>query len=159
MTAYNEHDVKPEFEIFDPGMLTNVNYYYNQGLIKTPMHFQFCLGVTGGMPATVENVEYLSRHIPEGSTWSAFGIGAGHMPVLYTAIALGGHVRVGLEDNVVYGYDKEGKKILANNLMLVERAARAVEAYGNEVATSAEARECLVLHHWIMKLLLKHLMH
>ena len=110
MTAYNEHDVKPEFEIFGPGMLTNVNYYYNQGLIKTPMHFQFCLGVTGGMPATVENVEYLSRHIPvKAPLWSAFGIGAGHVPVLYTAIALGGHVRVGLEDNVVHGFDEDGK--------------------------------------------------
>ena len=122
--------------------------------LKHQCIFQFCLGVTGGMPATVENVEYLSRHIPEGSTWSAFGIGAGHMPVLYTAIALGGHVRVGLEDNVVYGYDKEGKKILANNLMLVERAARAVEAYGNELLHLQKHVKCLVLHHWIMKLLI-----
>lgn len=62
---------------------------------------------------------------------------------MFSALANGCHVRVGMEDNVVYGYDKEGKKILANNLMLVERAARAVEAYGNEVATSAEAREIL----------------
>lgn len=145
MTAYNEHDVKPEFEIFDPGMLTNVNYYYNQGLIKTPMHFQFCLGVTGGMSATVENVEYLSRHIPEGSTWSAFGIGAGHMPVLYTAIALGGHVRVGLEDNVVYGFDEDGKKIIATNEMLVKRAVDAVKTFGKQPATAAEAREILGL--------------
>ena len=140
---YRHH--KPEFEIFDPGMLTNVNYYYNQGLIKTPMHFQFCLGVTGGMPATVENVEYLSRHIPEGSTWSAFGIGAGHMPVLYTAIALGGHVRVGLEDNVVYGFDEDGKKIIATNEMLVKRAVDAVKTFGKQPATAAEAREILGL--------------
>lgn len=61
-------------------------------------------------------IEYLSRHIPEGSTWSAFGIGAGHMPVLYTAIALGGHVRVGLEDNVVYGFDEDGKKIIRQQM-------------------------------------------
>lgn len=145
LKAYNEHDVKPEFEIFDPGMITNVNYYVKQGLIKAPMHFQFCLGIVGGMPATVENLEYLTRHIPEGSTWSAFGIGAGHMPILYSAIALGGHIRVGLEDNVVFGFDEEGNKILATNEMLVKRAVDAVNVYGKQPATAAEAREILGL--------------
>ena len=74
-----------------------------------------------------------------------FGIGKGHLPVMFAMLANDMHLRVGMEDNVVYGRDKDGKKILATNLMLVERAARAVEAYGNEVATSAEAREMLGL--------------
>jgi hypothetical protein len=62
---------------------------------------------------------------------------------MFTALANGGHIRVGMEDNVVYGTDKDGNKILATNLMLVERAANAIKAFGNEVATSAEAREML----------------
>ncbi|MBR1780669.1 MAG: 3-keto-5-aminohexanoate cleavage protein, partial [Oscillospiraceae bacterium] len=97
----------------------------------------------GGMPATVENLLYLKNHIPEGSTWSAFGVGAGHMPILYAALALGGHIRVGLEDNVVYGKDENGAKIPATNQMLVQRAVEAVKTFGNRPATPAEAREML----------------
>ncbi len=95
------------------------------------------------MPATVENLIYLRNHIPEGSTWSAFGVGAGHLPILFASLALGGHIRVGLEDNVIYGKDEKGEKIMATNAMLVERAVNAVKAYGNQPATSAEAREML----------------
>lgn len=95
------------------------------------------------MPATVENLMYMVNHIPAGSTWSAFGVGKGHMPILYAALALGGHIRVGLEDNVVYGFDKDGKKIMVTNMMLVERAVKAVETFGNQVATPAEARQIL----------------
>ena len=145
LKAYNKHDVKPEFEIFDAGMISNVNYYYKQGLIQKPMHFQFCMGVTGGVPATVEHLAFLSHQLPEGSTWSAFGIGSGHMPILYAAIALGGHVRVGLEDNVIYGFDENGEKIIATNEMLVKRAAEAIRLFGKQPATSAEAREILSL--------------
>ena len=65
------------------------------------------------------------------------------MPIMFAALANGGHIRVGMEDNVVYGVDKDGKKIMATNNMLVERAVNAVKAFGNEVATPAEAREIL----------------
>ena len=82
-----------------------------KGHLSTPCHYQFCLGVLGGMPATVENLLYLKNHIPAGSTWSAFGVGAGHLPILYATLALGGNVRVGMEDNVVYGKDKDGNKL------------------------------------------------
>ena len=78
-------------------------------------------------------------------TVSGFGIGKGHLPVMFSCLANDCHIRVGMEDNVVYGKDKEGKKILATNVMLVERAVRAAEAYGNEIATSKEAREMLGL--------------
>lgn len=141
--VYIQRGIKPEIEIFDAGMLGITDYYVKKGKLKAPCHYQFCLGVLGGMPATVENLLYLKNHIPEGSTWSAFGVGKGHLPILYAAIALGGNVRVGLEDNVVYGFDKEGKKILATNKMLVERAADAIRTFGNDVATPAEAREIL----------------
>lgn len=141
--VYMERGIKPELEIFDTGMLGVSNYFVKKGHLPTPCHYQFCLGVLGGMPATVENLLYLIKHIPEGSTWSAFGVGAGHLPIMYAALALGGNIRVGLEDNVVYGKDEEGNKILATNLMLVERAVKAVETFGKKPATSAQAREIL----------------
>lgn len=147
---YADRGIKPEFEIFDAGMLGIVEFYAKkglagrrQGILTQPLHYQFCLGVLGGMPATVENLLYLVEHIPAGSTWSAFGVGKGHLPILFASLALGGHIRVGMEDNVVYGVDEQGQKILATNHMLIERAVNAVKAFGNQPATPAEAREML----------------
>ena len=141
--AYMAKGIKPEIEIFDAGMLGITDYFVKKGHLSTPCHYQFCLGVLGGMPATCENLLYLIDKIPAGSTWSAFGVGKGHLPILYTALAMGGHVRVGLEDNVVFGYDDNGEKIMATNVMLVERAVKAIETFGNKVATPEEAREIL----------------
>lgn len=141
--VYIEKNIKPEIEIFDSGMLGIADYFVKKGHLSSTCHFQFCLGVLGGMPATVENLLYLVNHIPEGSTWSAFGVGKGHLPIMYAALALGGNIRVGMEDNVVYGYDENGKKIMATNEMLVKRAVEAVKLFGNEPATPAEAREIL----------------
>lgn len=141
--AYMEKGIKPEIEIFDAGMLSVAEYFVKKGHLSTPCHYQFCLGVLGGMPATVENLLYLKNHIPAGSTWSAFGVGAGHLPIMYAALALGGHLRVGLEDNVVYGKDENGNKIMATNVMLVERAVNAVKVFGKTPATASEARQIL----------------
>ena len=141
--VYMERGIKPEIEIFDAGMLGVASYFVKKGHLSTPCHYQFCLGVNGGMPATVENLLYLKNHIPEGSTWSAFGVGAAHLPILFATLALGGHIRVGMEDNVIFGKDKDGKKIMATNEMLVERAVQAVRLFGREPATPAEAREIL----------------
>lgn len=140
---YMERGIKPEIEIFDAGMLDVANYFVKKGHLPVPCHYQFCLGVLGAMQPTVENLLYLVNKIPAGSTWSAFGIGKGHMPILYASLALGGHIRVGMEDNVVYGVDEHGQKIMATNHMLVERAVNAVRAYGNQPATPAQAREML----------------
>ena len=140
---YRERGIKPEIEIFDSGMLGVTDYYVKKGHLQTPLHYQFCLGVPGGMPATVENLEYLVRKIPRDATWSAFGVGKGHMPIMFAALALGGHLRVGMEDNVVYGKDAAGEKIMATNAMLVERAVNATKVYGNQLATPAEARQML----------------
>jgi 3-keto-5-aminohexanoate cleavage enzyme len=150
-SLYLEKGIKPECEIFDYGMLTNVDYFRKQGLLVDPIHYQMCMGVKGAMPATVENLEYLVRHLPSNCTWSGFGVGAGHMPLLFACLALGGHIRVGLEDNVVYGKADDGSKILATNEMLVQRAVDAVKVYGNKVATPAEAREMLGIPQLDMK--------
>jgi uncharacterized protein (DUF849 family) len=151
---YLERGIKPEFEVFDMGMIRAVGVYWKKGIVKPPLHFQLCLGVVGGMDATPRDVQAMLAEIehlqatgdlPQEVTWSAFGVGKGHLPVMFSALANGGHIRVGMEDNVVYGKDKDGNKILATNLKLVQRAVRAVEAMGNEVATSAEARQALGL--------------
>lgn len=140
---YIERGIKPEIEVFDAGMLGVADYYVKKGHLPAKNHYQLCLGVLGAMAATVDNLLYLKNQLPEGSTWSAFGVGAGHLPILFATLALGGHIRVGLEDNVIFGKDENGNKIMATNKMLVERAVAAVKAYGNQPATSAEAREIL----------------
>lgn len=138
--CFMETGVKPEIEIFDTGMLGITEYYQKKGLLPEKLHYQFVLGVLGGMEATVENLNILRSRIPADATWSAFGIGKGHMPIMYTALAMGGHIRVGLEDNVYYS-----KGVKATNVMLVERAAKAIELFGDQVATPSEAREILGL--------------
>ena len=136
-----EAGVKPEIEAFDASMIYNAIYYAKIGVLLNPMHFQICLGAAGGSTATVENLMYMKSQIPEGSTWSAFGIGAQHLPILYATIALGGHVRVGMEDNVYYARGR-----LANsNAEFVERAARLIKEANNEPATPSEARQILKL--------------
>jgi uncharacterized protein (DUF849 family) len=136
----NENNIKAEVEIMDLGMIAAAEYYISKGVLKAPVHFQFVLGFFSGAPATPENLVYLHGKIPQGSTWSAFGIGNAHLPILYTSIALGGHVRVGLEDNIFYAPGK-----LATNVDFVERASRVIREYGNEVATPADARNILGL--------------
>lgn len=135
-----EVGVKPELEIFDTGFMNIVDYYVKKGVLEPPCHYQFVLGVLGGMEATVKNLVFLRDLLPEGATWSAFGIGKNHLPIMYAALALGGHIRVGLEDNIYY---TKGK--LATNVMLVERAVRVIREFGKEPATSDEAREILGL--------------
>ncbi|MGF0040127.1 3-keto-5-aminohexanoate cleavage protein [Peptoniphilaceae bacterium SGI.131] len=136
----SENEIKPEFEIFDTGMMGIVDYYKKKEVLKGKSHYQFVLGVLGGMEASVENLLILKNKLPKDATWSAFGIGKGHLPIMYATLALGGHIRVGLEDNVYYS-----KGELASNVSLVERAVRAVENFGKEVASPREAREILGL--------------
>ncbi|SHI59273.1 3-keto-5-aminohexanoate cleavage protein [Clostridium intestinale] len=139
--AMQENDVKPEIEIFDAGMVYNALYYYKKGILKGPLHFQFVLGVPGGMAATVENLVYLKNLIPEDSTWGAIGIGKQHLPILYATLALGGNLRVGMEDNIFY---KKGQ-LATSNVEFVERTKRTVIEMGKEIATPAEARKILGL--------------
>lgn len=143
-TMMQEVNVKPEIEAFDPGMIYNAGYYLKKGIIKAPLHFQFCMGVAGGIAATTKNLVFMKDTmdaVAPGSTWSAFGVGAGAMEIMYAAVAMGGNIRVGMEDNVLY---KKG--VLAeSNMVFVARAKRIIEEFTCEVATPAEAREMLGL--------------
>jgi len=137
-------DVKPEIEAFDPGMIYNAAYYLKKGVLKAPLHFQFCMGCAGGISASVKNLVFMKEtmeSVAPGSTWSTFGVGSGATEILYAAIALGGNVRVGMEDNVFYR-----KGVLAeSNMQFVAQARRIIEEFGAEVATPNEAREILGL--------------
>lgn len=136
------NNVKPEVEIFDTGMMYNALHYIKKGILKTPVHFQFVLGAPGGMKATVKNLLFLYEMLPENSTWSAFGIGKDHLPIMYAAMSLGATgIRVGMEDNLYYN-----KGVLAkSNVEFVERAVRVIKEFGKEPATPAKAREILNL--------------
>lgn len=131
--------IKPELEIFDAGMIGNINYYIKKGFLKTPCHVQFVLGVPVGMPGNAESVAYLLPKIPEGSTWSITGIGKDHVPCMLLGLAEGCNgLRVGLEDNIFFS-----KGVLATNAQLVARAAEFGRLAGREIANAAEAREIL----------------
>lgn len=141
---FQEWGVKPEIEAFDPGMIANAAYYLKKGVLKAPLHFQFCMGCANGIPGSIKNLLFMKETMDTlcpGSTWSCFGVGQTAMDMLYAAVALGGGIRVGMEDNVMYS-----KGVLAkNNRQFVERAARVIREYGCEVATPDEAREILSL--------------
>ncbi len=136
-----DNDVRPEIEIFDAGMFYNSLYYIKKNLIKTPAYYQLVLGAAGGTAATVENLVYLRNLLPPEAHWSAFGIGKGHLPVLLTTLAMGGHVRVGMEDNVFYSKGQLAK----SNAEFVARAVRLANEAGRSPATPAEARTILSL--------------
>ena len=133
--------VKPEIEVFDMGMLNTAKYYLKKGILQGPAHFQLCLGAPGGMEATTENLLYLVNHLPEDCTWSTFGIGRGANEVMMAALALGGNVRVGLEDNVYYNAGQKAE----SSAQFVERVGRIVKELGRSLATPDEANEILGL--------------
>lgn len=132
--------IKPEIEVFDLAMLHNGIALAEKGLISPPLHFNFVMGLKGAMPARVEHLVHLVGFIPAGSTWSVSGVGAGQLPMAAHAMLMGGHVRVGLEDNIYYSRGK-----LTTNRMLVERIVELSAILGREVATSDEARDILGL--------------
>ncbi len=141
---FQETNTKPEIEAFDPGMIANAAYYLKKGVLKAPLHFQFCMGCANGIPGSVKNLLFMKETMDQlcpGSTWSCFGVGHTAMEIMYAAIALGGNIRVGMEDNVMYS-----KGVLAeSNAQFVERAKRVIEEFGCEAATPDEARQILGL--------------
>lgn len=136
-----ELGVKPELEIFERGMIDNALRVQKKGLLDGNLHFDFVLGIPGACPGTPEDLMFMVNKIPAGSTWTAAGIGRSQLAVTTTAILLGGHVRVGFEDNV---YLKRGVKA-TSNADFVERVVRLANELNREVATPAEAREMLGL--------------
>jgi 3-keto-5-aminohexanoate cleavage enzyme len=137
--AMREHGVKPELEIFDSGMLSTAHRWLKKGLLTGPLHFDFVLGIPGGMAATPEALLYLKSQLPEGATWTVAGIGAAQLSLGTLAIVLGGHVRVGFEDNVYY---RKGE-LSQSNAQLVERIARISRELDRAIATPDEARTLL----------------
>jgi 3-keto-5-aminohexanoate cleavage enzyme len=138
--AMQEAGSKPEMEIFEPGMIANALGLVDKGLASPPLHFDFVLGSKGSLPATPRNLLFLSESIPPGSTWTVAAVGRWQLPMTALAIVLGGHVRVGLEDNIYY---RKGE--LATNEQLVARVARIAAELGRPIATPDEAREILGL--------------
>ena len=133
-----ELNIKPEIEAFDPGMIANAAYYLKKGVLKAPLHFQMCMGCANGIPGSVKNLVFMKETMDTlcpGSTWSAFGVGHSAMEIMYATIALGGHLRVGMEDNVMYA-----KGVLADsNRQFVERARRCISKPACTFASTSTA--------------------
>ncbi len=140
--AMNERGILPELEIFDLGMIDYAKYLISRGVLREPFYFNLLLGSLGTLGATPFNLVTLVMSLPAGSTWAGAGIGAFQFSVNSMAVTMGGHVRVGLEDNLFF--DKE-KTRPATNRGLVERIARLARAAEREVATPAEARSIIGL--------------
>ena len=138
--AMKEYGVRPELDIFDKGHLSNARRLAAEGVLTLPQHVDFVLGVPGALEASVANLCDLVADLPAGCTWSVAGIGRHQLPLAIAAIAMGGHVRVGLEDNIYYS-----KGRLATNGELVARIVRIAAEVGRPVATPAQAREILSL--------------
>lgn len=135
--------VKPEMECFDSGHIGGCFPLIDMGLLKPPYQFSLIMGVLGGMPPTAENLAHQVRILPPNSDWEVIGIGLDQWRLLAAAIALGGNVRVGLEDNF---YLSRGR-MAASNGELVAKAARMIHDQGREVATVDQCRERLGLVH------------
>lgn len=136
-----DYNVPPEIEIFDTGMVDNALRLVDEDLLELPAHFDFVLGVPGGMGARRDSVDYLVELIPDGSTWSVAGVGRHEFPMADHAIEMGGHVRVGLEDNL---YLRKGE-LADGSWELVERVVTMADDRGRDVATPDRARELLGL--------------
>lgn len=142
-----ELGVKPEIECFERGMINNAIKLAKKGILNTPMHFDFVLGVPGACPGEARDLIYFAESIPEDATWTVAGVGRYEMPLAAQAITMGGHVRVGFEDNV---YIEKG--VLAqSNAQLVEKVARMAKELGRPVASPDEAREILGLKKLAVK--------
>lgn len=136
-----DRGIKPELEVFDKGMIDIAMKADKKGLLVHPLHFDFVLGVQ--MTATVRDLVFMVNSIPEGSTWTATGIGKNAWNIAAATIAMGGHVRVGFEDNL---YLEKGVLAKSNGEM-VAKAVELAKLLGREVATPAEAREILCLNN------------
>jgi len=136
-----ERGLLAECEVYDAGMLETLRWLLDRGHLARPYHVQFVLGVPGGMSGSERNLRFLVEGMPEPAHWTVAGIGRYEMPMAELSLALGGHVRVGLEDNLYLS-----KGVLAKgNGELVAAAVRMVRASGRELATPSEARRILGL--------------
>lgn len=138
-TAIRDAGVIPELEVFETGHLLLAKRMIETGHIKPPGMFQICLGISWGQPATTEAMTYMRSLLPPNAPWFAFGISLHQFPMVAQTVLLGGHVRVGLEDNIYLGKGQ----LAPSNAALVEKAVKIVEILGDHVATPADARQIL----------------
>lgn len=137
-----ERGIVPELECFDAGNIFNALNLSAEGLLPDHLHFNLVLGVSGALPASFKNLLFLTELLPPKATWTASGIGRWQLPVAVQTLTMGGHVRVGLEDNIFYS-----KGVLAKgSAELVQRIVRISEEIGREIATPEETREILHLN-------------
>jgi uncharacterized protein (DUF849 family) len=141
---FAETNTKPELEIYDAGMINNLAFLIQRGHLKKPLHIQFVLGILGGIPATVNNLNFLYNFAREALgefTWSTCAVSRFQFPMCTVAMIMGGNVRVGMEDNLYVS-----KGVLAkSNAELVEKMVRILREFGNEPATPDEARKIIGL--------------
>lgn len=136
-----EHGILPELEIFDYGMLESVDRFLTGNIIPKRFHVDFVLGIPGGMAATARNLVLLVDRLKENQSWSVAAVGRYQLPLTTQAITMGGHIRVGIEDNIYY---RKGE-LATSNGQLVARMVRIAEELERPVATVAEARDILGL--------------
>ena len=140
-TEMNSRGIKPELECFDKGMIDMALRLNKKGYIKDPMHFNFVLGVNGGIAATPRDLIFMVDSIPKSSTFTVCAIGRHEFPMVTMSIVLGGHARVGFEDNIYLS-----KGVLApSNKELVEKVVRISKELGRDIASPYEARKILSL--------------
>lgn len=141
--------VKPELEVFDLGHIWFAKHMLEEGLLEAPPLFQLCMGIRWGAEGLTRNMQTMIDNLPDGANWAGFGIGSNEMPMVAQAALLGGHARVGLEDNL---YLEKG--VLATNAQLVERAGTLLGSMGVKLQSPEEARKTLGLmkHEQIKKL-------
>jgi len=137
--AMKEHGAKPEMECFDVGHTNSHRVLADLGLLEAPYHFSFIMGVLGGIPATARHLAFQAEQVPAGSRWKVIGISREQWPLAMAALALGGDVRVGLEDNF---YLPNGE-MASSNGELVAAAVELVKLSGRSVASVDEARAIL----------------
>ena len=136
-----EAGAKPELEVFDLGHIRLARHLIDKELIAPPPLFQLCLGIPWGAPATPETMLAMRDQLPPGAAWASFGVGATQFPMVAQAVLLGGHVRVGFEDNLYLAHGVTAP----SNAALVEKAAAIITQLGERPATPREAREILKL--------------
>jgi 3-keto-5-aminohexanoate cleavage enzyme len=136
-----ENGVKPELEVYDMGGLFNVLLVRKQKIFEEPMHFQMVFGVAGGVPYEPAMFAEMLAHLPEGATYSVCGVGPNQVPANMTSVVNGGHMRVGLEDNIKMANGELAK----GSWEQVEWAVKVAKLAGREVATPDEARAILKL--------------
>ena len=140
--SMREQGVKPELEIFDLGMLITCLRMLEEKKLDPPAHFQLVLGTPWGAPASPKSLINLHEYLPRAATWSVIGIGKSHLPMAMMALVMGGHIRVGMEDNVYYSRGVPAR----TNAEFVDRIVRIAREYGREIATPEETRRILNLN-------------